>query len=148
MVHLEPITPQNYEAALQLSPAPGQETFVATVERSLADAYAHREEGARALAAIEGETVVGFVLLFPTEHRGERVMLLVRLLVDRDHQGRGIGTAILDAVIEEARRHEPQPAMVKLTVVPENARAIRLYERFGFAGEEMEDGERVMLRNL
>ena len=148
MIRLEPVTPKNYEAAIELSPAPDQMTFVAPVVRSLADAYAYADQGARALVAIDDDQLVGFVLLFPDEWKGERVMHLVRLLVDQQYQGRGLGRAVLNAVIEEARKAEPRPTKVKLSVVPENARAIHVYESMGFAGEEMEEGERVMLLPL
>lgn len=148
VIRLEAVTPENYEAALALEPAPDQATFVAPVVKSLADAYAYRESGARALVATEDGRAVGFVLLYPDVHHDEPVMCLVRLLVDKGEQGRGLGAAIMQLVIDEAQRAEPAPAKVKLSVVPTNDRAIRLYERFGFAGEEMEDGERVMLKSL
>lgn len=148
VIRLEPITAQNYETAIALSPAPDQATFVAPVVRSLADAYAYADQGARALAAMVDETMVGFVLLFPDEWKGERVLNLVRLLVDERYQGKGFGKAILNAVIDEARNADPRPAKVKLSVVPSNARAIHVYESLGFAGTEMEEGERVMLRPL
>ncbi len=148
MIRLEPVTPKNYEAAMELSPAPDQVNFVAPVVVSLADAYAYRDEGARALVAMDGEKLVGFVLLFPDEWKNEPVMNLVRLLVDKEHQGRGLGRAILNAVIEESRNADPKPAKLKLSVVPDNARAIHLYEALGFAGEEMKEGERVMLLPL
>lgn len=148
MIRLEAVTPENYEAALALEPAPEQATFVAPVVKSLADAYAYRERGARALVATEDGSTVGFVLLYPDVHQGEPVLCLVRLLVDRRQQGRGLGAAIMELVINEAERAEPSVSQVKLSVVPSNVGAIRLYERFGFAGEEMEDGERVMLKSL
>ena len=148
MIRLEPVTAKNYETAMALSPAPDQVNFVAPVVRSLADAYAYADQGARALVAMDDETLVGFVLLYPDEWKSEPVMNLVRLLVDQDYQGRGLGKAILNAAIEEARNSDPRPVKMKLSVVPENARAIHVYESFGFAGTEMEDGERVMLLPL
>jgi ribosomal-protein-alanine N-acetyltransferase len=46
------------------------------------------------------------------------------------HQGRGIATVLLEHLLEEGRRR----AMVfaTLEVRPSNARALALYERFGF----------------
>ncbi len=146
MVILEPVTPENYEETLALNVAPDQATFVAPVVKSLADAYVY--SGARALVAKEGPTVVGFILLYPDTHAGVPVMNLVRILVDKEHQGRGLGAAILAAAIDEARKCDPRPTKMKLSVVPNNDRAIRLYERLGFAGTELEEGERVMLLPL
>ena len=50
--------------------------------------------------------------------------------VDRDHWGLGIGRAMTEACIECARR--AGYAQLELEVVRENARAIALYESFGF----------------
>ncbi len=143
---LVPVTSDNYGAVLRLSVARSQSELVAPVVKSLADAYVYA--GARALAAVEDQTVVGFVLLFPFEKGGMRVMNLVRILVDKDHQGRGLGRATLEAAIELAKASEPRPSRMKLSVMPRNVHAIRLYERAGFEGHEIEDGERVMWLDL
>ena len=63
---------------------------------------------------------------------------------EQNHQGRGVGRKILEGVVEVARASVPRPSRLKLSVFPANHRAIRLYERFGFAGVTIEDGERVM----
>jgi ribosomal protein S18 acetylase RimI-like enzyme len=46
-----------------------------------------------------------------------------------DHQGRGLGTAVVERVIEEAAT---RGVPVILSVVPANPRAKQLYERLGF----------------
>jgi len=143
MVSLEPVVPDNYEAVLKLTVRPDQESFVAPVVQSLADAYVWK---GIALAAREGDEVVGFVLLY--RERPEDDIKLVRLLVDASRQGEGIGTGVLTAAMEYARAMEPRPKRMQLSVVPENATATRLYEGFGFAGNEIHDGERVMVRDL
>lgn len=142
---LEPVTPQNYDAVLRLAVTPDQRRFVAPVVRSLADAYVW---GGPTLAAREGGAVVGFVLLFPFAHEGRPVVNLVRFMIDAAYQGRGLGRALMAATLDYAARLDPRPTAMKLSVVPDNAVAIRLYESAGFAGEEIEDGERVMWRAL
>ncbi len=62
------------------------------------------------------------------EHRADCHYILELQLVP-EAQGRGIGTAIVQMVIENARK-ECLP--VRLSVVPANERAQRLYERLGF----------------
>ena len=142
---LEPVTPRNYEAVLRVAVTPDQRRFVAPVVRSLADAYVW---GGPALAAREGEEVVGFVLLLPFEHEGRPVVNLVRFMVDAARQGQGFGRALMTATLDYAATLEPRPSAMKLSVVPDNAVAIGLYESVGFVGEGIEDGERVMWRSL
>lgn len=148
MLMLEPVTPDNYDATLALTVAPEQESFVAPVVKSLADAWVWRD-GAIPLAALEDGTVVGFVLLYyPFEAEGSDHITLVRFMVDAQHQRRGLGAALMTETMDHARGLEPSPSRMKLSVIPENEGAQRLYERFGFTGNEIEDGERVMWRDL
>jgi ribosomal-protein-alanine N-acetyltransferase len=53
---------------------------------------------------------------------------LMNVAVDPLIQRRGIGTALMEALIERAGADEP----VTLEVRPSNTTAIRLYDRFGF----------------
>ena len=148
MLTLEPVTPENYDATLALTVAPDQASFVAPVVKSLADAWVWRE-GAIPLAAIEDGAVVGFVLLYyPFEAEGSDHITLVRFMVDAQHQRRGLGAALITETMDHARALVPRPSRMKLSVMPENGGAQRLYERFGFAGIEIEDDERVMWRDL
>ncbi len=146
MIALAPVTPDTYDAVLDLDVTEAQRRFIATTVQSLADAYVH---GAPAFAAIEGETVVGFALLFPYDRDGRPALNIVRLMIDRRHQGRGLGRALLDAVIAHAETLTPRPVDLRLSVKPDNAAAIRLYESAGFAPTgEMDDDERVFARPL
>lgn len=61
----------------------------------------------------------------------EGVLVLDGICVDRAHRGRGIGSALLDAVVEYAR-HRGLGA-VQLSVIDANPRAAELYRRHGFA---------------
>ena len=60
----------------------------------------------------------------------KREILLDVLAVSRDMRGEGIGTRILDYVIDFARSNDFRK--IKLSVVDTNKRARRLYERIGF----------------
>jgi ribosomal protein S18 acetylase RimI-like enzyme len=79
-----------------------------------------------AVSVIERETgSVGGLLL----HWTSTAVDIVELQILPEHQRKGIGTSVLERVIEDASR-EGLP--VTLSVVPANAGAKRLYERIGF----------------
>jgi RimJ/RimL family protein N-acetyltransferase len=106
-VELVEITAENYYKVAKLVTHKTQESFVAPMLWSFADALFPEEvDGApvvpwmRAITA-DGE-FVGFVMLaLSTEHHPDPY--LWRLLVDRRHQHRGIGGRALDLVEDEMR---------------------------------------------
>jgi diamine N-acetyltransferase len=57
-------------------------------------------------------------------------LLLDQLYVAKEHHGSGIARALMDWVVEEARRRGA--AALYLTVFTDNHRARRFYERYGF----------------
>ncbi len=73
---------------------------------------------------------VGFAFFGLWEERGN-VPLLCRYMIDVDCQGRGLGAQALPLVLDEMYTLYG-PMEIYLTVEPENVRAVRLYERFGF----------------
>ena len=90
--------------------------------------------------AIEEETPVGYAKLRVTRPRedlpGTRPINLERIYLLESAQGRGVGAALMNACIEEARRRKRD--MLWLGVMKTNEPAIRFYERWGFEviGEE------------
>ena len=72
------------------------------------------------VVAEEAGTLVGFVTI-------DRCGYLDQLVVAPEHWGSELGTILLD----EAKRRSP--AGIRLKVNTDNARAIRFYERSGFA---------------
>ncbi len=106
-VELIEVTAENYGTVAKLTTHKTQESFVAPMLWSYADALFPEEvDGApllpwmRAIAA-DGE-FVGFVMLaLGTEHHPHPY--LWRLLIDRRHQRRGIGAKALDLVEDEMR---------------------------------------------
>jgi RimJ/RimL family protein N-acetyltransferase len=107
-VTLEEITADNLDAVYALRTHHSQEAFVAPVPRSIAQGtYPGEHEGhpihpwLRAVYA-DGEPA-GFVMVAErTEF--QPVAFLWRLLIDREHQRRGIGKQVLDLVIDHAKR--------------------------------------------
>ena len=98
---------------------------------SLDELATHEPPGVHAVAAFDGDAVVAVGFVCPDGEPGEwRVR---GMATAPEQRGRGIGAAILDALVEHARSQGA-------TRVWCNARtpALRLYERAGF---ERESGE-------
>ncbi|HEX6138377.1 MAG TPA: GNAT family N-acetyltransferase [Casimicrobiaceae bacterium] len=83
--------------------------------------------------ARRGATPVGFIAWLP----GAGVMRLEKLYVLPQHHGEGIGRALIEHVVARAR--EAGRGAVELNVNRRNAKAIRAYERCGFAIRESGD---------
>ena len=142
VIQLCPITPDTYQACVDLTVAAGQREFVAPNLKSLAQAYVWPGSVARLICS-DG-VPVGFVLFMPadTPATGQAI---VRFMIDHRYQGRGLGRAALTAAVEWCRRERDAPE-VWLSVVPENDRARRLYRSAGFVETgDIRDGEVVMV---
>lgn len=55
--------------------------------------------------------------------------------VHPDHQGRGVGSQLFEALIAWARAAEPEIVRIELAAGAGNPGAVRLYERLGFVHE-------------
>ena len=104
-VTLREITAANLEAVLALAVRDSQREFVATNERSLAQA--HFEEAAWFRAIYADETPVGFVLLHDESLRAEPrergYLCLWRLMIDQRFQGMGFGRRAVALLLAHAR---------------------------------------------
>lgn len=88
--------------------------------------------GHRLVALIEGKAI-GLLHLTVGENRRRHVGS-IGMAVHDAYTGRGVGRALLAAMIELADNWL-NLTRIELTVYADNARAIGLYERFGFARE-------------
>ncbi|MCI2425795.1 GNAT family N-acetyltransferase [Candidatus Acetothermia bacterium] len=79
----------------------------------------------RFLVAVSGGEVVGLVGL-----TGQKVLEVVGTAVHPDYRGRGIGKALMEAILAEARRLGRD--RVTVGVREDNLPAVRLYEQSGF----------------
>lgn len=108
-LRLEPVTPDNVDAAIGLRVHPHQADNVAPVVRSLAEAYAYGD-GAWPRLIFDGDRLVGFLMAFvdlqwaPGRDPADRRSGLWRLNIGAEHQGRGYGRYAVRAVGEELRR--------------------------------------------
>ena len=92
-----------------------------------------RDGGQFVLGAWRGKRLLGAI----GSERDARVKVrhighVIGMMVRPEARGAGLGALLLDACIGEARHAGLE--MLTLTVTAENAGAVRLYERHGFAG--------------
>jgi RimJ/RimL family protein N-acetyltransferase len=140
------VTADNLHATTQLATHRSQERFVAPVTQSLAEALVPPvEDGVtvdpwyRAVVA-DGE-LAGFVMLARSQPGAEEPWLW-RLLVDRMHQRRGIGSRIVDLVVDQCR--EWGDATLLTSWVPGKGSPEPMYLGRGFVPTgEIDDGEVV-----
>ncbi len=141
------VTAGNVDRLLKLAVKPEQTGFVASVATSLAQA-AYRPAG-RALGLYDGDQPVGFLLLwdYRRDPDGARDALGIwRLMIDAQHQRRGLGALAMQWAIAEARRLGV--AELRLSHVPANPVG-NYYQRFGLAYTgEVDGSERVMALRL
>ncbi|WP_211347053.1 GNAT family N-acetyltransferase [Saccharothrix australiensis] len=145
-VHLREITDENRAAVCALRVHPGQRQFVDSVADSLAEAAATPEAAPWYRAIYAGDVPVGFVMLSWNAPPGPGVLgpyYLWRLLVDRDHQGRGFGRAALAQVIDLVRA--AGGAELFTSYQPGYGEPLPFYRRFGFVPTgEVDEGEIVL----
>lgn len=76
---------------------------------------------------------VGYVKLGPLKlpvETARPAILLDQLYILKDHHGIGLAHGLMDWALDEAKRRGAEE--IYLTVFPENRRAVRFYERYGF----------------
>ena len=115
--------PQAYTGTLQLP----YTSLEARQRRHAANTNATR------LAAVIDGKVIGMIFLAREENRRSHVGS-IGMAVHDAYAGRGAGTALMAAVIDLADNWL-QLKRLELGVYADNARAIALYERFGFERE-------------
>lgn len=140
MIELKEITRDNYLECLGLKVKQEQDNMVATNSFSLAQAKFHPE--CVPLAVYSGNAMVGFVMYCLDADDGN--YWIWRLMIDREHQGKGFGREAMTALLQRMRQQH-NCDLVLISFQPDNVPAERLYSSLGFmhTGREV-DGEIVM----
>ena len=143
-VSLRPLTRENLWPVVDLKLHPGQESFVEDNVASIANAYV--EPTFVPLAVYAGEELVGFAMY--GQHPKTGAWWVIRLMIDRDHQGKGYGRAataqLIEMMIERVGCEE-----IVTSFVPSNAVASSLYASLGFRPNgEIEDDEPLVVLSV
>ncbi|MCS4246841.1 GNAT family N-acetyltransferase [Pseudomonas sp. BIGb0164] len=84
------------------------------------------------LGAFEEDELAGIVgLAFEPREKARHKVTLFGMYVTRAHQRKGLGRQLVEAALDEARRH-PRLKLIQLTVTAGNDAAFALYQRCGF----------------
>ncbi len=99
--------------------------------------------GASTFAVLADEPAAGVALvtLRPNVWSDGPVALLDEMYVEPEQRGTGIGSAILQHMVEICR--ELGVAAIEINVDESDAGAMRFYERHGFGGVDPDSGERA-----
>lgn len=150
-IDLRPIDETNWHVAADLQVHDEQSHFVASNATSLAQA--HYEPWWIPLGVYDGDEMVGFVMhgrwpdypvnpghANPTPGDDH----ILRVMVDKQHQGKGYGRAAMVALIERIKA-QGDCRVIELSFEPANTAAEKLYVSLGFvATGRMIDGEAEM----
>ena len=155
MIHLEKVTGKNVWDILKLEVAEAQRAFVAANEVSIIEAYTAITGNGHAFpfGIYDGDTLVGFLMIgfdvddywddAPEIARGN--YNLWRLMIDKNHQGRGFGKEAVRLALELIRTFPCGEAVYCwLSYEPENRAARQLYQSFGFEETGEMDGEEII----
>jgi diamine N-acetyltransferase len=143
-VILEDVRADNWRACIALEVQEPQQRFVAPVANYLAQC-AYGESPWHPLAVRAGEEVVGFVMwgVDPADES----FWIGGLIIDRRHQRRGYGRAVVAQLLERAASHGHRE--VALSYDARNTVARSLYASIGFVETgELEDDETVARKPL
>ena len=149
-LELRPIDASNLDAVEHLEVFDHQKQYIAANKISLATSMSEENRDvARPFAICAGDSIIGFAmfafdLTFPDPR--DRYWLW-RFMIDKDHQGKGYGSAALEAILAYFRIHGANHIL--LSTKETNTPALSLYHKYGFAETgEMNDDEIVLRLNL
>ena len=110
--------------------------------------FAASPPGHTRLVAVIGGKVIGMIGLHPADNPRRAHTASIGMAIHDAYAGRGAGSALMAAVVDQADRWL-NLRRLELNVYADNARAIAIYERFGFEREGLlrayawRDGEYV-----
>lgn len=141
-VNLREVTDANRDAVCALRVRKHQRRFVASVATSLEDAADERQENPWYRAVYSGDEPVGFVMLSLPDTSGR--YYLWRLLIDKHHQGRGIGREVLEQIADVV--WAAGGAELFTSYEPGRGGPGAFYRKFGFEPTGEIDDDEIVLR--
>ena len=142
LITLRNVTRDNWRACIRLEMHEHQQAFVASNAATIAES---RFEPHFVLRTINSEDkVVGMLAYCPEDAPPDPTLYWIfRLMIDKHHQGQGIGTTAMRLAIDEIRDLGAQ--RVRTMHKPENNIAAALYWTLGFRKIGLHDDGDVLL---
>ena len=137
-VKLQPITRLNWEQCIALQPEDYQQKYIPSNLFSLAQAhYEHCE----AFGIFCDDKMVGFLMICYFS----QVPWITRIMVDKEHQGKGVGAKALKEATEYIKK-KAGVYEIRTTIASSNALAEHLFTQAGFKRKgEIDDKEFMMV---
>lgn len=150
MIELRKIDTDNWEDIIGLSVRDEQKNFVASNLRSLAEAYAELNDDIVPIlfGIYNGDTAVGFTYInYWGDDDEEPYYHMCRLMIDKNHQGKGFGKLAMLKIIEHIKTFPQGPATAMyLGIETENEFGGKFYRSFGFEEVGINEHGEVNLR--
>ena len=146
MLRLIEINEENWLAVAGLTVHEEQKGFLDSPIGILARGYVYRACRARVIGIAEEDTVIGVALVKDLDEE-PACYDLQQFLIDRRYQGRGYGTEALRRILSELEK-ERKYDCVEVCVNREDAAALRVYEKLGFADTGYVEEDAPDCRNL
>ena len=143
IIELRPLDDSNIEACRKLKVSEKQVVYIASNDKSIADA-ADNAKVARPFAIYADGSVVGFTMFAfePDYEDPDDRYWLWRFMIDERYQGCGYGRKALELIITYFKEHGA--TNIRLSTKAGNQKAIHLYESFGFAANGDMNGEETV----
>ena len=142
------VSKENVTDILKLRISEKQKAYIETTEQCLKDAKECKYY--RPVGLFYDDILIGFAMygFFPGEGENGRVWL-DRFFIDSAHQGFGLGSIMLEALIKRIIEEYDCPE-IYLSIVENNLAALHLYRKFGFAfnGESDYNNEKLMVKKV
>ncbi|MEG0133234.1 MAG: GNAT family N-acetyltransferase [Clostridium sp.] len=143
-IEIKRVTEENLSAILELHVSENQKSYIETTEECLKEAL--EESCYQPVGLYKDGDLVGFAMYGIFKSENHRVWL-DRYLIDEKYQGKGLGSEILEALINHLAK-EYNCNEIYLSVYDDNECALHLYGKFGFRfnGEFDINKEKVMVK--
>lgn len=146
MITLEEVTEQNWLAVRRLAVREEQRGFLDNAVGILARGYVYRNCRSRVFAVTHDGSPVGLALVRDLDEE-PACYELQQFMIDACFQNRGFGTAALTRILSLLREEGKYPC-AEVCVRDDDAPALHLYEKLGFADTGYVDETAPGCRNL